>query len=61
VGRRQFLTAAAAVGGGASVLAATAGVASEDNEDLQQTPEQKKQLGYHETDHIRAYYKTLSA
>ncbi|HBR96710.1 MAG TPA: formate dehydrogenase, partial [Gammaproteobacteria bacterium] len=43
-------------GGGASVLAATAGVASEDNEDLQQTPEQKKQLGYHETDHIRAYY-----
>jgi nitrous oxide reductase len=56
--RREFLKGAAVVGGAATLaVVAKGGVAGTqaDTKKVKSAPESK---GYHETPHIRAYYKT---
>lgn len=55
--RRTFLKKLAAAGGAgaAVVMTSRSALASADNEPA---PEASKQRGYHETPHIRDYYRT---
>ena len=58
--RRNFLTKAVAVSGGAAIVAASTSVQADQPETL--IPENDKpSSGYQETAHVRAYYKSLSA
>ena len=57
--RRNFLTQAVAVSGGAAVVAVTGNVQAEPMTPLVQENE-KPASGYQETAHVQAYYKTLS-
>lgn len=58
--RRTFLTRAAAISGGAAVVAASGSIQAEPIDTV--LPENEKpNRGYQETAHVQAYYKTLSA
>ena len=57
-GRRNFLKGAA-LAGGAVTMAAAAGASAAVTE-VQQPDADASANGYHETDHIRTYYKTAA-
>ena len=57
-GRRDFLKGAAVAGGAVTVVAATA--ASAAATDVAQPAADGAAKGYHETPHIRSYYKTAA-
>mgnify|MGYP001815465765 FL=1 len=60
--RRIFLKGAAAAGGAAAITAASAaGLADDDSEqlDTSDVTDKKASKGYHETRHIKDYYRTL--
>ena len=59
--RRNFLKGAVAAGGVAAISVISA---SKLHDDKGEPPEREQDIqesrGYHETDHIRAYYRTLN-
>lgn len=58
--RRIFLKGAAAAGGAAALSAVSAGVMDEEPETENATAAaQDTEAGYHETQHIRDYYRAL--
>ncbi|BAU48885.1 hypothetical protein SVA_2335 [Sulfurifustis variabilis] len=60
-GRREFLKQVA-LGGGAAAVAAVSGgaLAATDTEPPKAAAEPARPKGYHETDHIREYYRTAA-
>lgn len=62
VNRRIFLKGAAAAGGVAAITAVSAtGLVDADTQqpDTPEVADKKASKGYHETQHIKAYYRTL--
>jgi len=61
VNRRIFLKGAAAAGGAAAITAVSASglVDADTEEDVIPAADNKASKGYHETRHIKDYYRTL--
>lgn len=59
-GRREFLKQVALGGGAAAVAAVSGGALAATDTEPPKAAEPARPKGYHETDHIREYYRTAA-